>query len=198
MKLTLDLAQTVIIGRFNKYIVTPGWLSDYKVCPDGDDADYGEPDYFLDESTFSYGGFEWEVGANRLGVSSGLGGVDCGAVASRVLALLSHTPVDAVGNNFILYCSADDWGSRPRPLLTAEGVNPVPSQSRWVGAFPSRAGASVEIDLTVIPKALVILRLNYDRRTANSQEACEASDRFLHDYNDARILVTDLFQIELP
>lgn len=203
MKLSLELAQTVIIGRFNKFIVTPGWLAEYDVCTEGTegdeaDADYDEPDDFLDESTFHYGGFEWEVGTNRLGVSSARGGVDCGKVASRVLRFLSHTPVEAVGNNFIFYCTVEQWGLRPSPFLTGKGGGPVPSHSRWVGAFPNRDGASVEIDLTVIPKDLVVLRLNYDRRTANSRQACEASDRFLHDYDDARRLVAELFQIELP
>lgn len=195
-QLALDLAQTVVIGRFNPYIVTPTWLVEQGICGDDDLAD--DTDDFLDpdEPAFGLGGYEWYVTMERMTVSTGRRDLDCGQMAARVLRKLPHTPVEAVGHNFIFACSAAQWGGRPVPALGSEARRP-PLESRWVGRYRENPGETVEVELTVLPNQVVVLRLNYDLRVTTG-EAVEAAGQFSQDYARAALMIQDLFQIAVP
>ena len=197
-KLSLDLAQTVIIGRFNPYIVTPSWLVDQNVCAAGNGDFPSLEEQYDDSEAFNLGGYEWEVSFEKLAVSAAIVGRDCGSMAGRVLAELPHTPVDAVGNNFIFVCDAKIWGERPGPRLGAAGADPQPAESRWIGLYRHPNDLSVEVDLTVVPGQIAVLRLNYDRRVTTEAEARVATDQFGSDYLKAGELIRQLFQIGVP
>lgn len=202
MPLTLDLAQTVVIGRFNPYIVTPAWLVAEGVCPESEADDPLEPDDSDDGPStraFDLGGYEWEVGFGRLAVSAWEPARDCGRPAAAVLDKLTHTPVEAVGHNFTFVCGSLTWGSRPMPQLSgASHSDRRPVETRWVGLYREADGERVEVELTAVPNEVVVVRLNFDRRVPDGKSARDAARRFPTDYARAGRLIQELFQIDVP
>jgi hypothetical protein len=142
----LKLRQTVVIGAFNPAIITPDWLDEFDLCrPDGEFALSDQPD----ASGFQAGGFEWEVDSASLSISvEGDKTADCGAMAARVLALLPHTPVEAVGHNFQYLCPENEWVPRVLPRIGGRGAGELPGvgQVRWDGRF-ERPHGWVEVTL---------------------------------------------------
>ena len=202
MSLKLDLAQTVVIGRFNPYIIAPAWLVNEGVCDETADTDErSDGDDYLDASpapmAFELGGYEWEAGFDRLAVSASDPGQDCGAMAVAVLERLHHTPVEAVGNNFVFICDLATWADRPTPGLTGAGSFPPPTEARWVGLYREN-GERIEVELTVVPNKVVVVRLNFDCRVDGSADAQRAAGEFRNDYARAARMVRDLFRIEVP
>lgn len=204
-KMTLELAQAVAIGPFNPHIITPSWLSRWKVCQGEVDADlmgYWEND----GNSFIAGDLEWDVSFERLSVSAnGTGeGLDCGAAVAKVLGLLNHTPVAAVGNNFHFVCPVREWASGVIPRLgeqTAEEMGAT--EVGWAGKLRVD-GELVEVDLVfpvADPGGDVVARFNFERRgmgTPMWEGAAAAAREFPGDYRRATKLVRQLFRAEAP
>jgi hypothetical protein len=206
--LTLELAQTVAIGAFNPFLISPDWLVKYKVCPDA------VVDLRLvaigGGASFRLGRVLWEVDNQRLVVSSSEPGLDCGEMVSRVLTLLPHTPVRAVGHNFHFSAARDQWGDRPSPALGGKGLEDFDSikQVRWVGLF-QRDEVRIEVTLAYEADAVAVLfnhhrnmDLEQTRRaeTANDQiaQAMAAANRFGCDSRASCELLRTLFDVEMP
>lgn len=195
--LTFDFAQTVAVGPFNPHIITPDWLVDEKVAA-GRPDDYDSFPSFGDDDGFVLGGFEWEVSLSRLAVTSREPGGDCGAKAAEVMGKLQHTPVRAVGNNFVFTCSPAEWGDRPVPKGPAAPPGLTPVDTRWVRLFRIERAVpvSVEVDLLHSPQ-VVVVQLNYDRRADGSKGGRAAANEFRNDQAHARGLIKHLFDIEV-
>ena len=203
MPLTLDLAQTVAVGPFNPYIITPEWLLRYKVCAEDEAADFF-PGMLTDGTAFTIGALEWEVDYRRMMVSSRTirtrEGETCGDKAAKVMRLLNHTPVEAVGHNFLLTCDLKDWSGKPLPQLGSRMIGEFPDsrQFRWIGAF-TRQNVPIEVTLAVVPTEGVAVRFNHERRT-NPQDcgaAVTAAEQFLNDFRISKQMLGELFQVEL-
>jgi hypothetical protein len=198
MTLALDLAQTVVIGRFNPHIITPAWLLNPKhaICSEQEAEEQPEPDSYDDGAEFVLAGFEWEAGFDRLAVSAFQPKKDCGEKAAAILKQLPHTPVEAVGNNFVFFCELAKWGDRPKPGLIGAAVQPAAAESRWVGTF-DEGGKRLELELISTPE-VIILRLNFECRVDDTAQAQKAASEFAADYERARKRVQELFRIDLP
>ena len=203
------MAQTVAIGAFNPYIVTPGWLVRYgfygqigvvniQLVPIGEGA------------AFTFGSTRWQVDNQRLSVSSSDRNVDCGGLVSRVLQLLPHTPVGAVGHNFHFVTTKEDWAVRPTPRLGSRSLFDLEDaeQERWVGAF-RRDGVRIEATLACEVDAVAVLfnhhrTMNLERmfeaKTAEEQiqPAIAAAQLFQADFAVSRSLLRSLFEMEMP
>jgi len=200
--------QTVVIGAFNPFLISPEWLVKYKVCSD-------EP---LNlrlvtigvGASFRFGPVSWEVDNQRLIVSSSDPKVDCGALVSTVLKLLPHTPIRAVGHNFHFSAGKLDWGERPSPTLGGRTLEQLGDyeQVRWVG-ITARREPRIEITLAYESDAVAVL-LNHHytidleqiRKAENVEEqiapAREAAEKFRSDFLMSRELCRSLFQMEIP
>lgn len=206
--LTLELAQTVAIGAFNPYVITPDWLVKYGICLK-DDLNVrlvaiGEG------AAFQFGPVEWQVDNRRLSVSSAQRDADCGGMVSRVLSLLPHTPVQAVGHNFHFTAAKDEYGRRPAPMLGLKALADFEDaeQVRWVGMF-RHGDARIEVTLAYEADAVAIL-LNHNRNmdlelarrapTADDQiaPAKVAAERFRDDFAHSLGLLRSLFEWEMP
>ncbi len=94
-----------------------------------------------DGTAFTIGALEWEVDYRRLMVSSPSIYIKeketCGDKAAKVMKLLCHTPVEAVGHNFHFSCDLKDWTENALPQLGSRSVRDFPDarQFRWIGAF---------------------------------------------------------------
>ena len=203
MPLVPVLAQTVAVGPFNPYIITPAWLLRYKVCLDDEAAEFG-PGEPPEGSGFRLGAMEWAVDYRRMMISSPSiriqGKETCGDKAAKVMRLLSHTPVEAVGHNFHFSCGIEDWSDKPSPQLGGRDIREFPDahQFRWVGFF-RRDDVQIEVRLAVAPTEGVVVRFNHERRTVpeDTGTAVAAAERFLDDYRISQKMLGELFHVEL-
>jgi hypothetical protein len=211
--LTLELAQTVAIGAFNPYVITPDWLVRFGVYQRKGDCSVrlvplgGGAAFDFDFESMQV---QWQVDNQRLSVASSDRSVDCGVTVSDVLALLPHTPVQAIGHNFHFTASNEEWGRRPAPMLGHKKLEDFAGaeQVRWVGTF-HRGETRVEMTLAYEADAVAIL-LNHHRTmnielarkadTAEKQieEAKEAAKKFREDFEVSRELLRSLFEVESP
>ena len=209
MPLTLELAQTVAIGAFNPYVITPEWLARFGIHPKNEEVKVwlvalGEG------AAFELDGVQWQVDNRRLCVASSDRNIDCGQKVSQVLELLPHTPVQALGHNFHFSASKEEWGSRPAPMLGSQGFSGFSDveQVRWVGAF-HRGETRIEATLAYEVDAVAVL-LNH-HRTMDSErarqastpqeqiaQAREASEKFREDFEVSRELLRRFFAMEFP
>ncbi len=213
MPLTLELAQTVAIGAFNPYIITPDWLVRFGIYPKMVECSVrlvplggGAAFDFDFESTQ----VQWQVDNQRLSVASSDRSVDCGETVSNVLALLPHTPVQALGHNFHFTASKEEWAGRPAPMLGNRKLEDFPEaeQVRWVGGF-LRGETRIEMTLAYESDAVAIL-LNH-HRTMNTElarkaataevqiaQAREAAEKFRQDFEVSCEMLRTFFDMELP
>jgi hypothetical protein len=209
----LELAQTVAIGAFNPYVVTPDWLVRFKVLPEKGEcsvrlAPLGGGAAF--EFDFGSARIQCQVDNQKLSVSSSDRSVNCGKTVSQVLDLLPHTPVQAIGHNFHFTASKEEWGGRPAPTLGVKKFADFEEaeQVRWVGAF-RRGEIRIETTLAYEADAVAILfnhhrtmNLELARKAETAQEqiaqAREAAEQFHEDFEVSRELLWSLFEMELP
>lgn len=196
MAVSRELVQTVAVGPFNPHIITPEWLVRYKVLPDQEvQLRLGA---LIDGVAFRFKRTEWQVDSRRLLVASTTEADDCGELVAKVLELLPHTPVKAVGHNFHFLCSnRESWKDSPLPLLGKKGFGDLSQleQSRWTGIFEK---APVRIEMTVghAEDGLVVL-FNHHRNTKNIEEAKAATRHFRHDFDVSRAMLRDMLGQEI-
>jgi hypothetical protein len=196
--LNLDLAQTVALGPFNPYIITPEWLARTEIQPGGE-AEFRVK--VIGEGTaFQIQQVGWEVDLRRLVVSSLE--KDCGDLVAKVLRELRHTPVRAVGNNFHFTGGVEDWGQSPLPTLgqkTKTELGDVTSfdQARWAGMF-HRGGARIEVTVVAGDEQFAVL-FNHHRQTdpRDVEKAMAAAQQFRHDKEVSEQLLRSLLSQEI-
>ena len=205
---TLDQAQTVAIGAFNPYVITPGWLVKYKVCSRDDELNVRMVS-LGEGAAFGFGKVQWQVDGQRLSVSTTDRSEDCGELVSKVLKFLPHTPIQAMGHNFQFTATRAEWGDRPGPQLGHRRLEDLEGaeQVRWRGVFQA-GDARLEVTLAHEPE-LVAVFFNFHRNmnldiaivapTPEGQiaEAREAAMRFRSDFERSRELLRSLFDLEI-
>ena len=190
--LRLEDAQTLALGPFNPHIITPEWLVRYKVCPDEEVEIRFTP--INHGMAFNFKKVKWQVDSRTLMVSSVE--KDCGDLVAKVMDLLHHTPVRAVGNNFHYACAKEQWGQSPLPKIGRKGRDDLGTfgyveQTRWVGVF---FRDKVRIEVTVAQSdAGVAVLFNFHRETKDSQEAQAAAKCFDADKEATRELLEGFF-----
>jgi hypothetical protein len=191
--LKLELAQTVALGPFNPYIISPLWLVKERLLPEGRANVLMK--VFGEGGAFIFHDIEWEVSQQRLVISSLA--EDCGELLAKILDRLPHTPVQGVGHNFHFVCAVSDWGSSPRPQLGSmerkdlSEISPI-EQTRWAGLF-LRRDARVEVTVAQTEERMMVL-MNYHRGTNpyDIQKAIAAARTFQDDRKDAAELLRRL------
>ncbi len=198
--MTLVLSETVAVGAFNPRIITPSWLVKNDVVREPEWLEDILDSMPIDENGFPLGGFGWDVDQERLIVSADRGERDCGAVMGKVIELLRHTPISAVGHNFHYTCPISDWPPTAIPMLgQRSGIELGVTETRWTGRF-DREGLVVEVELLYVPKSddVVSVRTNFERQTGEKWEgAVSAARTFPSDRKAAAELATTLFGLEV-
>ena len=95
-----EKASCVVVGTFNMYILHPQWLVRNKIIDDpievGFETNLARPGFrFRFEKDRSV----WSVAPDRLTIETEDPQVDCGKPIAKILQVLSHTPLLALGNN---------------------------------------------------------------------------------------------------
>lgn len=101
MAVQLISRNTVVRGEFNRAIIVPRWLVAQEILPDGE-VEFAVSDAADQPRQFRFAGFMWNVAHDRLMIAARQEiEAETGPVAARILRILSHTPVTAVGHNFL-------------------------------------------------------------------------------------------------
>lgn len=154
MPFEFQARNTVVRGEFNRAIIVPKWLADQEIVP------HGEAELLLSNSldmprVFRVGGFEWTVGHDRLVVKPlGAADLDTGGVVAHVLRTLQHTPVSAIGHNFVFLDAGE--GERLEPAMGATRAPDL--QAEFGGNLRSSTfeiAVAIDEDITLTAKVIV-------------------------------------------
>lgn len=192
MALRLEDGQTLALGPFNPHIITPEWLVKNGVC--GNDEVEIRYTAMNGGTAFNFKKVKWQIDFRSLMVGSTE--ENSGELAARVIHLLHHTPIRAVGNNLHYSCGKEQWGQSLLPTIGAKGWNDlavygVVDQTRWAGVF-FRAETRVEVTVALSEAGVAVL-FNFHRETKSSEEAQMAARQFDADKQVSRELLGSLF-----
>jgi hypothetical protein len=202
--LELEVAQAVAIGGFSPTIITPDWLVEQGVCKSGAaGSDFAYRPDRPEGDAFYADGFEWEVDFSRLCVSASGEGSDCGAKLARVLEILPHTPVEAIGHNFHFVCPVSEWKTDAVPMLGRRALKDFDRalQVRWDGRFEKPDGW-VEVTLIHSDAALgdyVVVLFNHHHTVTGASTkdraaaALVAATAFTRDAQQTKEMILQLF-----
>lgn len=102
--LNLKSQNIVVLGSLNPAILQPNWLVRCGLIPEKKDVQYKFPiGAVIAPIQFKYDDFEWYVDYNKLQINFGDKDkvIDLGAIIANVFEDLQHTPVKAMGHNFV-------------------------------------------------------------------------------------------------
>jgi hypothetical protein len=196
MTLSLEAAQTLALGPFNPYIILPEWLVKHAVCEDAEVEIRFIP---LKQGTaFAFKEVQWQIDSQLLLVGSIT--ENCGELVAKVIRLLPHTPVHAVGNNFHYVATDVEWDAAPLSML---GQNPPGferfgqfEQTRWACVLRNK-DLRVEVTVAKSTPGVAIL-FNFHRDTKGSDEAVAAAEQFPTDRQTSREILHSLTGQEVP
>ena len=198
--MTPVLSETVAVGAFNPRIITPSWLVKNGVVQEDKWLEDILDSMPIEENGFPLGGLGWDVDWDRLIVSAEASERDCGEATAKVIELLRHTPVSAIGHNFHYTCPVSDWPVPAIPRLGSRTATDLrATETRWTGRF-DREGVVIEVELLYTPKAddVVAVRTNFERSSGKDWEsAVSAARSFAADRTAAHELARTLFGLEV-
>lgn len=196
MSLSLESAQTTAYGPFNPHIITPEWLVANGICPDGELEWRLQP--LAQGVAFSLEDVQWQVDFRRLAVKSRR--KDCGAFVANVIALLEHTPVRSICNNFNYACDLEGWGASPMPmgdLTHVPGLVPgeLAEQLRWSCSLRIE---DAKTDITVARRDPgIVVFTSFYRTTDSPDQRLRAAHRFAADRDKSQQLLRRMFNQEV-
>ena len=201
MPATINEMNCVAVGSWNPVIVTPLWLQQNKVVTDLPDA----MSFFVHGTgrklRFELGGASWHIDEDRLQIATTKPGVDCGALASRILRLLVHTPVSAYGTNFAFTCPRAEWPANVPFALESVPVRVGDTEHRVSnfgasGTVGLGSRKNIQIAITVPDAKNVLLALNVHRGVESAAAAADECDRWGEDCALVKSLVEATFGME--
>ena len=185
----------VITGAWNPFIITPPWLRKVGVVAE----DPGKAKRLLAEGPFAFE-FEhlrWAPFWDKLGIASAEG-ANCGICAANILELLPHTPIQAIGANFLFKTPMEEWPAGNLPKLGHLGLGSTSpmafKQVRWDGTADLDSETVLNFSLAQTEDN-IICSFNFHRNSEDANEAARFARRWDEDCGKARGLLKDLFGI---
>jgi hypothetical protein len=186
----------VAAGSLNPGIIEPGWLMKMGIA-------------LTDEATWDIGltkfdkvlvfrddALSWSCSASRLVVTAVDPNGDPGAAIAKVLKILEHTPIQAVGNNFA-YLVEPETGTRLAKLLRVPIVDAFGASGARVDNYTTALVVPKnEARLTMIfdasDTAIQKVTFNFHRPTVHSAVAAEAAAKWKTDESTAVQMLEDI------
>lgn len=198
MPLRLESAQTVARGFFNPHIISPEWLVKNEVCEDEE----VEVQFFpLSQGVaFAFNkDVKWQIDFRHLFVESLK--ANCGELVEKVIRLLPHTPIRAVGNNFHYASDKEPWTRSSLPMLGARGPDTFPElgrveQTRW-GSVSQVGEVRIEVTVADDEDGGFAVLFNFHRETKSAEESRQAALNFEDDKRWSERLLAHLLSQEV-
>ncbi len=189
----LESANVVLNGNFNPYIVSPEWLAEQGIWQ-ADEVHLELGAIKKDGVQFRGDGTDWFVSSDRLVVASTT--ADCGEIAGKVLRVLPHTPMIAVGCNFVYQESSPDV---VYPVFDAIKKIAADETSlklfRW-GIVLHQEDTRVDVSLIGGDQGTTI-SFNHHRQANTTVDAKIAANRFVANKKTSQELLQKLFNQEV-
>ena len=202
MAFQFEKASCVVVGTFNMYILHPNWLAKHGIIEKGLEVGI-ETNLTQPGLRFRFVGDEtiWNVAPNRLTIESQAPGTDCGKAIAKVLEVLPHTPLSAIGNNVHYQAELSELETLSAAIRefqypkSAKEEEPVVQRAFHVGV---KRGEHETANLQILLKDEAIeLLCNVHSELANREEANEAAvaaaKRFFDDRTEAKALAQHYF-----
>ena len=181
----------VVVGSLNPGIIQPGWLAKHGIAsPEAEwelGLEFGAP-----TPAFSDDHFHWSCKHNRLVVSSVVDKKsDPGEMVARVLEILSHTPITAIGNNIAYTVTSENLQQLLAPLAEpgiVEELGEEPSTYSSTITL-SRNEAVLNMKFDGSGSSVGAVAFNYHRPCApgtGSASAVASARRWSDDERDSR------------
>ena len=196
MAAQLDHTSAVVRGFWNPFIITPDWLRKCGVV----EGTLEPKPLPASEAPFAFelGALRWEPGPDRLAIIS-TRGENCGLYAKRVLDHLPHTPIQAIGINFVYKAVIEAWPAQHLPRIGEVSLGrhgPLNlKQVRWVGLAELDADTILNLTVSQAPRE-VICSFNFHRNVDDARKAAELASKWSDDRDQAARLLRNLFGVE--
>lgn len=190
----VQLASCVVVGRFNPAILTPEWLVAQKILPEGE-VEIGQS-FGSALLQCRLAGFMWLATLGKLEVHSEAPNSDPGEFAAKILELLPHTPIRAVGNNFAVGLPMGA-GKSLFPLIScslAERLRTPEHEMLSVSttlALSHEKEAIIRITLEAEQGEVGAVSFNFHRDCASALAGAEAARKWTADRSEARRLLLE-------
>ncbi len=199
MPVKQKLTRVVVLGAWNSSIINPDWLAQYKVIeevPTNISFGFGVP---MNRLSFVIGDVRWTVDATRLEVRAERF-MDCGGYIARILGLLPHTPVGAIGSTFVFSCTLTDWPETKLPKLGDVQLTPEPTSSgwhqvRWVGLRSLDKDTRIQVTVTQLEQEVAV-GIHFHRNVPNAEAALGYASGWAHDKDIAMELMKEMFGVQ--
>jgi len=203
MAAEFDHTSVVIVGAWNPTIVSPQWLHKQGVVKrlPADPAELRLGFLpFARAIRFELGGMTWEVSDSRLVIRSDTM-KNCGIYAAKVLKLLPHTPMQAIGTNFVFKAESKNLPAQDVPKL---GSLPLPEGKGTVAFSQVSRQETADLDrqtvlnLTATRRAeATVISFNFHRNCEDTAKAIRFARLWLSDRRMVKSILRRKYKVDL-
>ncbi len=195
MVATFSKASCVAAGAFNIYIIQPQWLTQVKILgPDEEllvESNFSEPGFRFRSQKSS---FQWTVSPTRIAIESTDPSEDCGEIIARILALLPHTPLKAIGNNAFYRAPLEE--SKETALCQVPTGYEVSQRSWHTGLLKSDALYNIQKSITQENIGLHCnVHFKVEDKGSEFVQAC--ARRFFENRSESEALLSQVFKVQI-
>ena len=199
MPVKQKMTSVAVLGAWNPAIINPEWLAQYKVIEKVTKNITFELAGPMGRLIFAIGDVRWEVDPTRLAVKAPKF-KDCGGYIARILGLLPHTPVGAIGSTFVFACPLTDWPETKLPKLGDVQLAPEPTskgwhQVKWVGLRSLAKDTRIQLTVTQLEDGVAV-GITFHRNVPNAEAALGYASGWVHDKDIALGLMKEMFGFE--
>ena len=196
--LELDYTSIVVVGAWNPSIIQPFWLFEHNVVPRQEDLPEMGFQPLGRSVKLHLSGLDWTIEETRLEIRSSEG-KDCATYAATILDLLPHTPIYAIGDNFVFRCKSSEWPAEHRPRFGRLMVRPDAEHSavRKVACTLVREidpETTLGVQLTEEHEHVVI-SFNFHRNCQQATRAAQFAGQWAKDRDAAIQALGELFEV---
>ena len=200
MAIQPDHTSVVVLGAWNPAIVQPTWLLQHAIVKKPPAAPALQIQPLTRAFRFELAGLEWNISDSRLQLVSRQKMRNCGTYAGKVLAILKHTPIQAVGTNFTFFGDEAEWPNKaivptPLPVAMAEGKPLSFALTTWQGA--ADLGKDTLLNITVAKnESTIVVSFNFHRNcTGDASKARVYARRWGRDHRTVKGILNDSFGV---
>jgi hypothetical protein len=200
MAMNLIERACVLVGSLNPEILQSPWLIRHNIVPPAKEAGV-EFNFPLNQARMTLGPYTWIPGRRSLIVIVEEG-ADAGAFVAGVLDQLKHTPVDAVGNNFVFQIPSE-LGRPIGEACSSRLSTSLPSQVEpYVGGVAttklSHGDAVLSVQVELDASLATLVRMNFHREAGDAVSAAQAARSWPADLAAAKEIADRMEAIARP